>query len=69
MSRLREIVKEKQRRHEDDSVIPKIPGEKGLLLNKMVKKEIPLHVDWRHEKGKNEKGSSVSVTLATPTQS
>lgn len=22
---------------------------------------------WRHEKGKNEKGSSVSVTLATPT--
>jgi hypothetical protein len=55
MSRLREIVKEKQRRHEDDSVIPKIPGEKGLLLNKMVKKEIPLHVDWRHEKGKMKK--------------
>ena len=22
---------------------------------------------WRHEKGKNEKGSVVSVTLATPT--
>ena len=52
MSRLRGFAKEKQRRHEDDSVNSR---RKGLLLNKMVKKEIPLHVDWRHEKGKMKK--------------
>ena len=29
-----------------------------MLLFNGFKKETPLHVDWRHEKGKNEKGSS-----------
>ena len=62
-SRLRESQKEKQRRHEDDSVNL---GEKDVILI-MVSKRRPLFM-WRHEKGKNEKGSVVSVTLATPTQ-
>lgn len=63
MIRLREFAKEKQRRHEDDSVNL---GEKDVILI-MVSKRRPLFM-WRHEKGKNEKGSVVSVTLATPTQ-
>jgi len=63
MSRLREFAKEKQRRHEDDSVDPR---RKCLLVKKMVTKGDPSSCG--DMKRVNEKGSVVSVTLATPTQ-
>lgn len=50
MTGLREIAKEKQRRHEDDSVDL---GEKDVILI-MVSKRRPLFM-WRHEKGKKMK--------------
>ena len=48
MFRLREFAKEKQRRHEDDSVDPR---RKCLLVKKNGYKRRPLFM-WRHEKGK-----------------
>ena len=39
----------------------------SLLSIKRRQKETPLHGDWDHDEGKNEKGSVVSVTLAKPT--
>lgn len=60
-SRLRGFAKEKQRRHEDDSVNL---GEKGCYFNNGYKRR---SLFTEREKGKNEKGSVVSVTLATPT--
>lgn len=58
------IAKEKQRRHEDDSVDL---GEKDVILI-MVSKRRPLFMGiGAMKRVKNEKGSVVSVTLATPT--
>lgn len=64
MTRLRESQKEKQRRHEDDSVNL---GENDVILI-MVSKRRPLFMGiGTMKRVKNEKGSVVSVTLAKPT--